>query len=1113
MGYNIGPTISVDGEAEYRKQINNLIQQSRTLGSEMKLVAASFDKDASAKEKSAAKSKVLSEQIEVQKQRISAMADMLQKSTEKYGELDDRTLKWQQTVNDATAELRQMEAELKDSGGAVDKAKTNWGAFGDTIGKVGAAAAKTVAVLGTAVATAGAVAGAAAISIGKSVVSAYADYEQFVGGVDTLFKENSQTLQNYAANAYKTAGLSANDYMDTVTSFSASLISSLGGDTGKAVEYADKAITDMSDNANKMGTDMASIQNAYQGFAKQNYTMLDNLKLGYGGTKEEMARLLADAQAISGVNYDISSYADVVSAIHVIQENMGIAGATAREAESTIEGSVNAMKAAFQNLIVGFGDSNADIGMLSKNLVDAFSTVATNIAPVLQNIAAALPTAFAGMLPAIMDLLPGLLATASQLFAQVLSAILGMLPQLIPVATDAIGMVGNALLENLPQLIAFGGTLVSSFAGGIVSALPALSAVAAEMFGGLIGYLQENFPQLVEQGLQALLSFSEGIRANAGSLVDGAIQMVKTLADGIISNIPTIIQTVPTIITNFAGVINDNMPKILATGVGIIAKLAMGLVQAIPTLVQNIPQIIMAIVSTFTAFGWMNLGKTIITGLANGIKGMAGGVREAATGIGESIKNGLLAFKEQMVTVGKNLVQGLANGIKAGASWAVQAIKNLAASMLEGIKAFFGIHSPSRVMRDQVGVMIGLGIAEGMHDSIPEVQKAAVDIGDAMTSQLEKLNKELAQMQEDEQKKQDAKELAAHKKAIADKYTELGKAEKKDKQKIQDEIAELQADWNEKQVAAESKAAQDALKAKISALEEYQKEYDKSLNELQESQDSMADKLKGYGDLFTNVQSDTGNYLELGDLQSEIDKITAYGDALEALKQRGAPESLISEITSMNVDDATAYTNKLLSKTDEDYAEYMKLWEEKQATAADVAKRFYSSEFDNLKSEFVDKLPNELSGVKTEMRDLGVLSGQGVAAGFRSQSDYIKETFTSVLESAMAAARTAMDIHSPSRKWAKLVGAPMAQGVGVGFTNQMRDVAKQINESIPVPTMASSGFERAGEGIVNGLAAVMQGGTSTQRIEVPVYLDGKEIARAAFDPIQQVARQRGVAFG
>ena len=263
---------------------------------------------------------------------------------------------------------------------------------------------KTAAKIGTAAVAA---AGTAIVAIGQQAIEQYADYEQLVGGVETLFKQSSDTVMGYAENAYKTAGMSANEYMETVTSFSASLLQSLDGDTAAAAEKANLAITDMSDNANKMGTDMEMIQNAYQGFAKQNYTMLDNLKLGYGGTKEEMQRLLEDAEKLSGIEYDISSYADIVDAIHVVQTEMGITGTTAKEASTTIQGSVSSMKSAWQNLLVGMADDNADFGQLVNNLVDSAVTVGENIIPrvvqTIQCLATFISSASDTIIPLVVD--------------------------------------------------------------------------------------------------------------------------------------------------------------------------------------------------------------------------------------------------------------------------------------------------------------------------------------------------------------------------------------------------------------------------------------------------------------------------------------------------------------------------------------------------------------------------------------------------------------------------------------------------------------------------------------------------------------------------------------
>lgn len=437
---NFGLRIGLEGEKEFKKALADINASFKVLGSEMKLVASQFDKNDRSVEALTSRNAVLNKEIEAQKQKIETLRAALDNAASSFGENDRRTQNWQIQLNNAEAALNGMQRELEENNAALADAESGFdkagGALddldkemedvsesadeaGEEIEEAGDSAKKSEGkfqglgkVLKTVGAALGAVvvaAGAAAVNLGKEVISAFADYEQLVGGVDTLFKDSSAKLQEYASNAYKTAGLSANEYMETVTLFSASLISSLGGDTEEAVRYADMAITDMADNANKMGTDMAAIQTAYQGFAKQNYTMLDNLKLGYGGTKTEMERLPADAQAISGIEYNIDSYADVVEAIHVIQTSMDITGTTAREAEHTISGSINSMQGAIKNLITGFGRADADMEQLTNNVVDAFKDVVANITPVIENIVSALPAVTGAFLSAIGEMLPMLL--------------------------------------------------------------------------------------------------------------------------------------------------------------------------------------------------------------------------------------------------------------------------------------------------------------------------------------------------------------------------------------------------------------------------------------------------------------------------------------------------------------------------------------------------------------------------------------------------------------------------------------------------------------------------------------------------------------------------------
>lgn len=696
MADDFGLKIGLEGEKEFKKALSEINQSFKVLGSEMKVVTSQFDKNDNSVQALTARNQVLNKEIEAQKQKIETLRQALANASESFGENDRRTQQWQIQLNNATAALNDMERELDRNNTALDEAEREMDdaadaaddleeelddagdAADDSEGKFSklGGTLKTVGVAMGAVVTAAA---AAAVSLGKAVVEAYGEYEQLVGGIDTLFKDSSASLQEYANNAYKTAGMSANDYMSTVTSFSASLISSLGGDTEAAVKYADMAITDMADNANKMGTDIGLIQNAYQGFAKQNYTMLDNLKLGYGGTKTEMERLLADAQAISGIEYDISSYADVVEAIHVIQESMGVAGATAAEAEHTIEGSMNSMRAAIDNLIVGFGNADADIEQLCNNVVDAFQDVLTNITPVIENIISALPTALNALIATVGDLLPTLLDTVVDLFSQVLNTILTMLPELIPVVIDALMTIVNTLIENLPLLIDVAIQIVMSLVQGIGEALPTLIPAAVQAVITIVQSLIENLPMIL----------------------DVALQLIMGLAEGLLAALPMLIEQLPAIILSLVDFFIGAIPQIIEVGV----KLLIALVQNLPTIIVEIvkvvPQILAGLVSAF------------------------------GQGVG------------QLAEVGGNLVRGLWQGIQSLASWLWNKVSGWISSIWDGICDFFGIHSPSDEMAWVGEMLVkGLSgaIDSSGKDAVKSAQHMAEDINGVMHGLAAEMN-------------------------------------------------------------------------------------------------------------------------------------------------------------------------------------------------------------------------------------------------------------------------------------------------------------------------------------------------------------------------------------
>lgn len=401
-----------------------------------------------------------------------------------------------------------------------------------TAAKVGAAAVSAAAT-GIAVLT-------------KNALNNYAEYEQLVGGVDTLFKDSSAKVQEYAANAYKTAGLSANKYMDTVTSFSASLLQSLGGDTEAAADMANVAITDMSDNANKMGTVMASIQNAYQGFAKQNYTMLDNLKLGYGGTKEEMQRLIDDANALNAAqgkytNYSIESYADIVSAIHDVQVEMGIYGTTADEASTTIQGSISSMKAAWSNLLTGIADDNADFKTLIERFVDSLVTVGENIIPriniIIQGLTQLITEASQTIIPLavqiLLENLPSIVAAGMDLIIALVSGILDNIDMLIDCVLEMVDVIVDKLIDNLPKLIDGGIRLIAALANGLIRAIPNLVSKIPQIISSIVKGLISGIPAIFDVGKNIVEGLWNGIK-NMGSWVSGK---VKDFFGGIVGGV------------------------------------------------------------------------------------------------------------------------------------------------------------------------------------------------------------------------------------------------------------------------------------------------------------------------------------------------------------------------------------------------------------------------------------------------------------------------------------------------------------------------------------------------------------------------------------------------
>ena len=601
--------------------------------------------------------------------------------------------------------------------GTADKASQAEGKMSKAFAGVG----KGAVALGKVIASGVAVGSVAIAGLAKSALDSYADYEQLVGGVETLFKDASAQLMGFANVAYKTAGLSANEYMETVTSFSASLIQSLNGDTAKASEIANQAIIDMSDNANKMGTSMESIQNAYQGFAKQNYTMLDNLKLGYGGTKEEMARLLADAQAISGIEYDISSYADVVEAIHVIQNEMGITGTTAKEASATISGSLSAMKASWANLLTGFGDENADLSGLVGNLAESLRTAIQNIMPRVKVILAGIVDVIKEVVPIIVEelpslieeLLPSLIEGAVEIFNGLVTALPTLVEMLVEQIPLIISQLGEALTEAIPALWE---TLKSLF-GQLLEFLGLDSETTSQIVNGLFGAFESILPPImtfmqmlipvVQELFTLLLPPITQIVEKILPLLFQLLEPIMALIQPLASLLAPIIDCLMAIITPLLEILDLILPPLIAVLNVVISVL----VDRLGNAIQVVSGLLKSVLGT--AFEHirivLDMGKNVFNGFIDFFKNVFAGNWEGAW---ESIKNIFESIWNGVVAVFKNIINGIIGGVETMVNGVCGAINGI----INGINSLIG----------KAGGVIGLEIAI---PTIPDVSLPRLEKG------------------------------------------------------------------------------------------------------------------------------------------------------------------------------------------------------------------------------------------------------------------------------------------------------------------------------------------------------------------------------------------------
>ncbi len=678
------------------KTANKLIRESE---SHFKAAAAGMDDWTKSEAGLNERISTLNSITEVQREKVKALKENYkQLVADGLDPASDRAVQLRTQINNEEAALAKNEKELKNNTAALAELGDEAEETGDDIEKSGNAWEKfgSMAKAGAAVAAAAlAAVGAAVVKITKAAVENYAEYEQLVGGVETLFGAGGQSLEEYAKsvgksvddakgeydklisaqdamienanNAYKTAGMSANEYMQNVTGFSASLISSLDGDTVAAAAAADRAMTDISDNANKMGTDMQSIVDTYQSLARGNYQMLDNLKLGYGGTKTEMERMIADANKVKEANGEmadlsIDSFADVTEAIHIIQNEMGITGTTAKEASSTISGSVGMMKSAWQNLLTGIADDTQDFDLLVNNFVDSVETAAQNLIP-------RIATALKGIVKLVEKLIPQILPLIQEFLPIAIEGIMTIVSGIQTILPAAVDMLANDLL---PQLLT-----------SLIEMLPSLIETAAFIIVQLLTALSKMLPQVVD----TIMTVLPLLVTNLISAIPQLLQAAITLLMAIVQAVPTIVQelttALPSVVNTAVSVLIQNLPLILSAAISLFMEIIKAIPVIIPELIKAIPDIISAIFNALTS-------------------------PEALASLADA---------------GKMLIEGLWNGISNMTEWIGEKIKGFGDSVLGGLKKFFGIESPSKVMANVVGKNLALGIGKGFEDNIKGVNK------------------------------------------------------------------------------------------------------------------------------------------------------------------------------------------------------------------------------------------------------------------------------------------------------------------------------------------------------------------------------------------------------
>ena len=997
MATDVGVRIGVEGEREFRTALSAINSQIRNLNSEMRNVVSSFDGMEDAEQSAAARSDVLNRSIEATQQKITLLSSQYDKASARLNELGEALSRAQQEFGQNSAQAARAQnaynnqvRTVSELSRQINDANTDLNRFQRELRDTGDAADDMGRELRDSADEAGGFGSTLKNAIGGGGISGAV--QSLIGNITQLIDETTEYRK--IMGTLEVSSQAAGYTTEQTTQTFQRLYGVLGDDQTAATATANLQALGLSQDQLVSMTDGAIGAWARYG---------DSIPI------DGLAEAINETVKTSTVT---GTFADVLNWAGTSEDEFNAklqAAATPAERANIVlqelanQGLIQSAEAWRNN-----NEALYEANIANNSLTDTMSQFAEILSPIVTTVKEGLN----GVLQSVLGLVAvGQEGGIGAVFEQITTSMSGFaqnlaanLPGLMTMGSEMLNSIISGVAAALPGIVTSAGQIITSFLQGLTAGYPSVIQNGTEMLNNFRDGLIQSIPALVAQLPQIITAFVNFIASAAPQFMQSGVDSLLHLINGIIDTIPQLVSQIPQIITAFTSAIASNLPKILQAGIEILLKLAEGIIGAIPKLVAQLPQIISAII------------------------------------------NGLNALIQGIKDVGKNIVQGLWNGISSAAGWLKDKVAGWASGLINSIKSKFKIASPSKLMRDEIGVMIARGLGLGLKKGTPYVERMANRLSDALTKEIEKTNAEIEKMQQAEIQRQADQELKEYKKQIAEKEKELAEAEGEARQNILDQIAELEAQWNEKQLEAARQAEQDAANARLEELEKFKEEYESAIEEIQKSQESMTQKLKDYGDLFEEVDGK----IELTDLRDQIDQIREYGVALEELKDRGAPDDLLAEVTEMSAEDAVAYTQALLDMTDQEYQDYIHQWNRKQYEAQQIASQFYKSELAALDSEYVQKVPETLSDLKDQLYSVGTNSAQGLANGLLDAKNVVVRAAITVASAAATAMQKYSKIASPSKLMRDEVGRYLTEGVAVGMLDsigQVRQAAQTVSDA------------------------------------------------------------------